>query len=173
MIIHCYITFFLHMTGHVCIQNLLLMLLLPASILLFMKPLIDPFPEALLKGSNFPSWFSCTLQHYILKNNYYYRHFKKNKSDLNYSKFSYSRKIVKITIKSDRSRWLKSIDESLKNNPKKFWNNVSNFRNNKSNSFQLMVDGTHLAVPYQVAEPLLIILNQCMITQLLSFLLIP
>jgi predicted Na+-dependent transporter len=37
------------MIRHVFIQNLLLMLLLPASVPLFMKPLIDPFPEALLK----------------------------------------------------------------------------------------------------------------------------
>jgi hypothetical protein len=29
---------------------------------------------------------------------------------------------------------------------------VSNFRKNKSNSFQLVIDGTHLAEPYQVAE---------------------
>jgi hypothetical protein len=29
---------------------------------------------------------------------------------------------------------------------------VSNFRKNKSNPFQLVVDGTHLAEPYQVAE---------------------
>jgi hypothetical protein len=48
---------------------------------------------------------------------------------------------------------LKSIDESLKNNPKKFWNCVYySFRKNKSNCFQLVVDGTHLVEPSQVAE---------------------
>jgi phage anti-repressor protein len=109
-------------------------------------------PRDSVKGSNFPSWFSRTMRHYILKNNYYYRRFKKNKSDFYYSKFPYYRKLVKITINSDRSRWLKSIDESLKNNPKKLWNYVSNFRKNKLNSFQLVVDGTHLAEPHQVAE---------------------
>jgi hypothetical protein len=49
--------FFLHMSGHVFIKNLLLMLLLPASIPLFMTPLIDLLPEVLLKDLIFPLGF--------------------------------------------------------------------------------------------------------------------
>jgi hypothetical protein len=109
-------------------------------------------PHGSVTGSNFPSWFSRPLRHYILKKNYYHRRFKKNKSDAYDSKLSYYREPVKNTIKSNRSTRLKSIDESLKNNPKKFWNSVSSFRKNKLNSFQLAVDGTHLAAPSQVAE---------------------
>jgi hypothetical protein len=85
-------------------------------------------PQGSVTGSNFPSWFSRTLRHYI---------FKKNKSDVYYNKVSYYRKFVKNTIMSVRSRWLKSIDESLKNNPKKFWNYVSSFRKHKLNPFNL------------------------------------
>jgi hypothetical protein len=102
VIIHYYITFFLHMSGHVCIQNLLLMLLLPASIPLFMKPLIALFPEALLNDLIFPIGCPHSRALYFEKE-FYYRRFKKNKTDLYYSKFSYYRKLVKITIQSDRS----------------------------------------------------------------------
>jgi hypothetical protein len=118
-----------------------------------MKPIDRSIPQGSVKGSNFPSWFSCSLRHYILKKNYYHRCFKKNKSDIYYSKFSYYRKLVKNAVKSDRSRWLKSIDESLKNIPKKFWNYVSLVpEKNKLNSFQLLVDGTYLVESSQVAE---------------------
>jgi hypothetical protein len=34
-------------------------------------------PQGSIKGSNFPSWFSHTLQQYILNKNYYYRLLKR------------------------------------------------------------------------------------------------
>jgi hypothetical protein len=46
-----------YITGHICVQNLLLVLLFLHSIRLFMKPLIDLFPEALLKDLIFPRGF--------------------------------------------------------------------------------------------------------------------
>jgi hypothetical protein len=41
-------------------------------------------PLGFVKGSNCPSWFSRTLRHCILKKNYYYRRFKKNKSNFSF-----------------------------------------------------------------------------------------
>jgi hypothetical protein len=48
------------------------------------------------------------------KKDYYYRRFEKKNSDYFYNKFSFYRKLVKATIKSDRLRWLKSTDDNLK-----------------------------------------------------------
>jgi hypothetical protein len=39
------------------------------------------------------------------------------------------RKLVKVTIKSDRLRWLKYIDENLKSKPKHFWKYVASLGN--------------------------------------------
>jgi hypothetical protein len=58
--------------------------------------------------------------------------------------FSFYRTLVKATIKTDRFRWLKGVDENLKSQPKQFWKYVANFRERNSNSIQLEVDGKHL-----------------------------
>jgi hypothetical protein len=70
-------------------------------------------PHGFIRKSKFPHWSSSALRHNIRKKDYYYRRFKKN-SDYFYNKFSFYRKLVKATIKSDRLRWLKSIDDNLK-----------------------------------------------------------
>ncbi|PNF21153.1 hypothetical protein B7P43_G05118, partial [Cryptotermes secundus] len=59
--------------------------------------------------SKYPHWFSYTLRYYITKKNYFHCRFKKNPSDYFYDRFTYHRKLVKNTIKSDRLRWLKSV----------------------------------------------------------------
>jgi hypothetical protein len=86
------------------------------------------------------------------KKDYCYRRFKKKNSDYFYSKFSFYRKLVKATIKSARLRWLKSIDDNVKSQPKQFWKYVAHYRKRNSTSIQLEVDGTHLAEPYKVAD---------------------
>jgi hypothetical protein len=78
-----------------------------------------------IRKSKFPHWFSSDLRHYIWKKDYYYRRFKKKNSDYFYNKFSFCRKLVKATIKSERIRWLKSIDDNLKSQPKQFWKYVA------------------------------------------------
>jgi hypothetical protein len=59
---------------------------------------------------------------------------------------------VKATIKSDRRRWLQSIDDNLKLQPKQFCKYVASYRKRNSTSVQLEVDGSHLAEPYNVAD---------------------
>jgi hypothetical protein len=44
--------------------------------------------------------------------------------------YSYYRKLVKITIKTERLRWLKYIDDKLKTKPEDFWKYVSKFQKN-------------------------------------------
>jgi hypothetical protein len=118
----------------------------------------DAMEQAIPRGvinsnSKFPHWYSLSLRYYITKKNYFYRCFKKKKkSDCLYQKFSYYRKLVKVTIKSDRLRWLKSVDENLKSQPKQFWKYVASFRKRNSNSIQLEVDGNHLFKPHEVAD---------------------
>jgi hypothetical protein len=53
---------------------------------------------------------------------------------MHYSYFAFYRKLVNVTIKSDRQHWLKFVDDSLRNNPHHFWKYVSNFKR-KDNSF--------------------------------------
>lgn len=36
-------------------------------------------------------------------------------------------KLVNTTIKTDRYRWLKFVDENLKRHPKRFWKYASKF----------------------------------------------
>jgi hypothetical protein len=82
-------------------------------------------PRGSIRKSKFPHWFSSALQYYIWKKDYYYRRFKKKNSDYFYSKFSFYRKLVKATIKSDRLRWLRSTDDNLKSQSKQFWKYVT------------------------------------------------
>jgi hypothetical protein len=63
------------------------------------------------------------------KKNYFLRRFKNKPSEYFYDRFSYYRKLVKNTIKSNRLTWLKSVDNNLKSRPQNFWKYVSNFNN--------------------------------------------
>jgi hypothetical protein len=54
------------------------------------------------------------------KKNNVYRLYKKLKNDCFYDKFSFYCKLVKTTIKTNRFRWLKSVDENFKSLPKQF-----------------------------------------------------
>jgi hypothetical protein len=70
--------------------------------------------------SKFPHWFSYTLRYYMAKKSYFHRRFKKKPFDYFYDRFAYYRKLIKNTIKSDRLKWLKSIDNNLKSQPQLF-----------------------------------------------------
>jgi hypothetical protein len=109
-------------------------------------------PRSYNQNSKFPSWFSYTLRHYIAKKNYFHRRFKKKQTDYFYDKFAFYRKLGKTTVKSDRHRWLKPIDDNLKSQPQDFWKYMYNFRKHKSGSIQLEVDGAHLDEPSAVAD---------------------
>jgi hypothetical protein len=97
--------------------------------------------------SEFPHWFSYTLRYYTAKKNYFHCYFKKRPSDYFYNKFTYYRKLVKYTIKSDRLRGPKSTDNNLKSQPQYFWKYMSSFRKHRSGSIQLEVDDAHLVQP--------------------------
>jgi hypothetical protein len=45
-----------------------------------------------------------------------------------YLYFALYRKLVKVSIKSDKQQWLQFIDYSLRNNPHHYWKYVSNFK---------------------------------------------
>jgi hypothetical protein len=77
-------------------------------------------PIGRVSKHKYPAWFSGRLKSYIKKKKYFYRCYKKFKTDCFYDKFSCYRKLVNSTIKSNRSRWLKSTDENLKSHPQQF-----------------------------------------------------
>jgi hypothetical protein len=89
------------------------------------EPVNLAIPYVRFKNLAFPYWFS-NLKFYIKKKNQHFRRYKKSKSDHNCSVFLII-KVVKCTIKRDRLRWLKSIDDNLKTKPKDFWKYVSKF----------------------------------------------
>jgi hypothetical protein len=80
-------------------------------------------PHGFIRKSEFPHWFLSALWYYIWKKDYYYRRFKKKNSD-----YSFYRNLAKATIKSDRFRWFKSVDDNLKSQPKEFWKYVTSYR---------------------------------------------
>jgi hypothetical protein len=112
-------------------------------------------PRGIIKTNpKFPHWYSSSLKYYIRKKNYFYRRLKKKKSDCLYQILSFYRKIVKATIKSDRFRWFKSLDENLKSQPKQFWKYVSSIKKRNSNSIEFEFVGKHLIKPNDVADEL-------------------
>jgi hypothetical protein len=56
------------------------------------------------------------------------RTYEKSKSDHRNRGFAYCGKLIKTTIKRDRSHWLKFVDENLKTKPNNFWKYVSQFK---------------------------------------------
>jgi hypothetical protein len=66
---------------------------------------------------------------------------------MHYSYFAFYRKLVKVTIKSDRQHWLKFVDDSLRNNPHDFWKYVSNFKRKDNSFIQLKVDNQYVTDP--------------------------
>jgi hypothetical protein len=83
------------------------------------------------KNSAFLLWFSKLLICYIQKKNQRFRKYKKSKFDNHYSAFTYYRKLVKTTIKTDRLLWVQSVEDNLKTSPKDFWKYVSRFKKNE------------------------------------------
>jgi hypothetical protein len=78
--------------------------------------------------------------------------FYKYKIDCFYDKFCFYQKWVKTTINTDRSRWLKSINENLKSHPNQFWKSVSQFRENNTDVTHLDIDGVALNKPHDIAD---------------------
>jgi hypothetical protein len=109
-------------------------------------------PTGYTNRCKFPVRFSSEFKSYIREKNYFYRRFKKYKSNYLYDKISSCRRLVKATIRSDKLQWLKSIDDNLKTNPVHFWKYVSLFRKSDNNSIDLEVDGKNLSQPRDVAE---------------------
>jgi hypothetical protein len=61
-------------------------------------------------------------------------------------------KLIKTTIKIDRHRWLKSIDDSLRTKPKDFWKYVSKFMKNDHVVTQLRIGENVLTQPLCIVE---------------------
>jgi hypothetical protein len=67
-------------------------------------------PYKCSSSSKYPCWFYSILKYYISKKNYFH-HYKKTKSGMHYSYFAFFRKLVTVTVKSDRQNWLKFVDD--------------------------------------------------------------
>jgi hypothetical protein len=66
--------------------------------------------------------------------------------------FAFYPKLVKTTIKSHRSSWLKSIDENSKSHPQQFWKYASQYRRKNNDLIHLDVEGAFLNNPLDIAE---------------------
>jgi hypothetical protein len=71
---------------------------------------------------------------------------------MHYSYFAYYRKLVKVTVKSDRQHWLKFVDDSLRNSPRHFCKCVSNFKRKNNSFIQLRVDNQYVTDPILIAD---------------------
>jgi hypothetical protein len=109
-------------------------------------------PSKHSRKPKFPCWFSGTLKHYINRKNHYFRRFKKTNSDKHYFYFAHFRKLTKVTIKTDRWRWLKSVDHSLKTHPQHFWKYVSNFKRKYNSFIQLKIGDQFVTDPKHIAD---------------------
>jgi hypothetical protein len=74
-----------------------------------------------------PRWFSGKLKIYVKKKQLFVC-FKNFKSGCLYDNISFCSELFKTTVKCDRLRWLKFIDENLRSQPKIFWNYMSKLR---------------------------------------------
>jgi hypothetical protein len=96
-----------------------------ASVGILSATVRDAMEQAIPRGCNrknkFPPWLSNTVRYYFVKNNYFRCRFKKKQWNYFHDKFALYRNVVKYTIRCDRSRWLKSIDNNLKSQFQHFW----------------------------------------------------
>jgi hypothetical protein len=109
-------------------------------------------PYKFSRKSKFPCWFSSSLKYFTCKKNLHLRRYKKTKSDTHYSYFTYFRKLVKLTIKSDGQQWFKYIDDSLKTHPQHLWKYVCNFKRKDNSFIQLKIDNQFVTDPKHVAD---------------------
>jgi hypothetical protein len=82
------------------------------------------------------------------KKNHFFRCYKKLISATHYSSFSFFRKLVKVTIKSDSQ----SVDDNLITQPKQFWKYVSNFRRTDNIFTQIKVHDHFVTGPKNIAD---------------------
>jgi hypothetical protein len=66
--------------------------------------IVTAAPSGHIKKLKYPAGFPGNLNPYIKKENYFYKRYKKFKTDIFYVSFSFYRKSVKTTFKIDRSR---------------------------------------------------------------------
>jgi hypothetical protein len=109
-------------------------------------------PHIKSKNSTFRCWSSNSLKYYITKKNQHFIKYKKSKSDHNCDVSSCYRKLVKITIKTDRLRWLKSVCDNLKTKPKNFWKYVSKFKKNDHVVTHLQIGENIITQPQCIVE---------------------
>jgi hypothetical protein len=78
----------------------------------------------------------------------------------------YYRKLVKMTSKTDRLLWLKSIDDNVKTKPKEFWKYVFEFKKN-DHITELRIDEKIITALSVLLKPLRIIFLRFVILSLL------
>jgi hypothetical protein len=90
----------------------------------------------------------------------------KSKSTEHYAGFSHYRKLVKVSLKTDRLRWLKSVDNTLRTQPKQFWKYLSKFKNNYHTVTQIKSGDSFITESQLIADHFLSIFNSSSATQI-------
>lgn len=80
----------------------------------------------------FPSWYSSTLVNLIKQKNWHRKKSKSSRAKYYRSRSVSLRALVKRCIKKEHNEYMKSIELSIKNNPKRYWNYVNSIRKSKA-----------------------------------------
>lgn len=60
--------------------------------------------------------------------------------------------MLESTIKQDRLRWLKPVDDNLRTPPKQFWKYFAKFKNNEHTAAQIKTGHNFITEPQLIAE---------------------
>lgn len=89
-------------------------------------------PMTQSRPGSYPIWFSNQLIHMFKLKNKYHKKYKKYKNPLDKLEYEYLRNDCNKQIKECYNKYIYTIENDIKRNPKRFWSHVKNLRRNCS-----------------------------------------
>ena len=139
------------MTANVCSNNTADAVVV-SFIYVILHAWTEQFPRVSSESPNSPNGFLTYWLTIFGKRNIFIGDTRKLEASIIIAKFSYYQELVKITTKSDKLNWYKSIDKDLKTKPTKFWKYVSSFTKHNSYITHLVCGGIVIYFLFQLLE---------------------
>ncbi|RZC42484.1 hypothetical protein BDFB_013815, partial [Asbolus verrucosus] len=115
--------------------------------------LFDKFvPKTPYCKRKFPAWFSSEVKFNIKRKTKYIKMYRRTRCENYYVLFKNLRKSIKLQIKSDYTLYVKSVEDSLTSDPKKFWSYTREKRGSSSIPRQMCYKDVTFIEPHHVVN---------------------
>ena len=100
----------------------------------------------------YPPWFSREIINNLKLKSYYFKKFKRFKSNDFFNKFKHFRSLCKCQIKSAYRQYLNTAQNSISADPKKLWTFIRNKKGHSRIPGDMSYNDTDLSTPYEIVN---------------------